>query len=98
MSISKVNGHSTYFDKNTKQWRFSDTNEIVKETPRTCFCCGKETTKEGADGCLGMLPKTLFACCGHGNIKEAYIKLETGQTLRGEQAISMMRKLKKERK
>ena len=41
---------------------------------RLCGHCGKHNTKEGHDGCLGVIPDAMNACCGHGEINDAYIQ------------------------
>ena len=48
---------------------------------KTCQHCGRSPTKEGFDGCLGLLPGVVHACCGHGNSDLAYIAFEGGVTV-----------------
>lgn len=68
---------------------FSDTGKPVEDTwkDRPCGHCGLYNTAEGHDGCLGTLPGVLNACCGHGNISEAYVQFEDGESLREKAAI-----------
>ena len=70
-----VNGH----------WRFKDTMECTAATRerRSCGLCGKPTTAEGHDDCLGTLPGVANACCGHGNIESAYVVFDDGRRLGG---------------
>jgi len=39
-----------------------------------CGHCNLKRTTEGHDGCIGTLPNVMNACCGHGEIKAAYIQ------------------------
>tara|TARA_R110001599_G_scaffold1393_5_gene6805 strand:+ start:841 stop:1092 length:252 start_codon:yes stop_codon:yes gene_type:complete len=42
-----------------------------------CSNCNIKRTKEGFDGCLGFLGKSVSnACCGHGEDREAYIQFK----------------------
>ena len=65
MATSYSRGHKTYYDWDTKNWRYSDNNEIVNDT-RPCKKCGCSPTKEGYDACLGHIDGAIHACCGHG--------------------------------
>lgn len=48
------------------------TEFVSKEgNPRDCTECGQSRT-EGPDPCLGYLPGLSHACCGHGDLGEAY--------------------------
>lgn len=59
-------------------WYYCDTGTPVKKQPdRACGYCGRPNTPEGHDGCLGKLPGVQNACCGHGNLKEAYVQFNT---------------------
>ena len=71
MATSYSRGHKTYYDWNTKNWRYSDNNEIVNDN-RPCKKCGCLPTKEGYDACLGHIDGAIHACCGHG-VEEGYI-------------------------
>lgn len=42
-----------------------------------CPHCGKRPGPHGEDGCLGLLPGVIAACCGHGT-EEGYIIFENG--------------------
>ena len=57
-------------------WVYADTNELVSENPnRECGHCGLSNTPEGHDACLGTLPGVSNACCGHGDVSQAYVQL-----------------------
>ncbi len=43
-------------------------------TDRPCGHCGLPNRSDGHDACLGVIPGAMNACCGHGNIKFAYIQ------------------------
>jgi len=76
---------------------YSDTKESVPDTwmKRPCGNCGLHFTEEGHDGCLGTLPGVMNACCGHGNINEAYIQYWDGLRIDKEEAIAEMKELKR---
>ena len=71
MATSHSRGHLIYYDWNTENWRYSDTNEIVNNN-RPCKKCGHGSTIEGYDACLGYIEDALHACCGHG-VEKGYI-------------------------
>lgn len=61
-----------------------------------CQHCGLLPTPEGHDGCLGTLDKSVVmnACCGHGDISQAYIQYWDSSCIRGEDAVRLICKLK----
>ena len=61
-------GHLLFLDEQIQKWRYVDNREIAKDQ-RPCIRCGELPTPEGHDACLGDIPETTSACCGHG-IKE----------------------------
>ncbi|HDZ24927.1 hypothetical protein LCGC14_1060700 [marine sediment metagenome] len=77
-------------------WVFSTSGEPVedswKETP--CGICGEKSTEEGHDKCIGTLPGVMNACCGHGQIDEAYVVFSDERILRGGNALDVISKLK----
>ena len=79
------------------QWVFEDTQLSVAETfrDRPCGKCNKERTSEGHDACLGILPGTMNACCGHGETGDAYVQFWGGQAIQGKDAIVVLDVLKK---
>lgn len=38
---------------------------------------------EGHDWCIGTIPGAINACCGHGNLSEAYIQFEDNSEITG---------------
>jgi len=68
-------------------WAYSDTGESVSSQPaRACGRCGGAVTSEGHDACLGTLPGVMNACCGHGRMADAYVQLNDGRILQGQEA------------
>lgn len=76
------------------EWLFSDTMKKVADTheERPCGICGKERTPEGHDGCVGTLPGVMNACCGHGNLGEAYVQFPNGRLMQGQEALDYIKK------
>ena len=75
-----------------------DTKKSTVDTwqDRPCGRCGEFlTNKEGHDACLGTLPGVMNACCGHGDNRDAYVQLLDGFSLSGEDAIVILKVLKK---
>ena len=72
-------------------WYYADTGEPVASTPKPCGHCGKGDAPEGHDACLGTLPGVMNACCGHGDIKEAYVQFPDASCIRGEEAIKFFK-------
>ena len=62
-------------------WVYQDTGKPTVGNDRPCGHCGMGRTADGHDGCLGVLPGVMNACCGHGNESEAYIQLWTGEVI-----------------
>lgn len=78
------------------EWVFSDTKESTVKTwrKRPCGHCGEYNTPEGHDGCLGTLQGIMNACCGHGQINDAYVQFLDGFTINGKDAVTVMQILK----
>lgn len=61
-----------------------------------CAKCGLLPTKEGHDGCIGLLPdnNVMNACCGHGNDDQAYVQFWSGpdNAIRGNEAVEYINK------
>ena len=93
---SYLRGHK--IELNGDKWVYSDTKEPTAETwqNRPCGHCGQHNTTEGHDACLGVLPKVINACCGHGDVNEAYIMYEDHTIIRGEKALDIAEKMKGE--
>lgn len=84
-------GHNIEFLKD--EWVYSDTKELVSDThnDRACSYCDLPATKEGHDGCLGTLEDVRNACCGHGVTKEVYVQFTDGSSVRGEDAMVVLK-------
>jgi hypothetical protein len=95
MIKSKNRGNDIEFINDV--WIYSDTKESVANNymHKPCGYCRKTYTEEGHDGCLGTLQGLMNACCGHGNIKEAYVQFWDGSCVRGEDAKTIQDILKK---
>ncbi len=93
MVKSKYRGHEIEEKKGV--WIYSDINKSVESIKRPCGTCGQYRTKEGYDACLGKLPGLVNACCGHGNIQEAYIQFLNGICVHGKYAILIIKILKR---
>ena len=56
-----------------------------------CVKCNLPPTKEGHDGCIGLLPSpdVMNACCGHGEDRMAYVQFwsDRDNAIRGNKAI-----------
>ena len=76
-------GYQIEYDEPQEQWVYSDNKEpITNERP--CKKCGKYSTPEGYDACLGYLPGVVAACCGHGvedEVGRGYIQFENGKRI-----------------
>lgn len=59
-----------------------------------CSHCNQYATEKGHDACLGTLIGIMNACCGHGNIDEAYVQFLDGSTVNGQDAETILRVLK----
>jgi len=93
MQTSTSRGHDIVFKDG--KWIFKDTGLSVKNTYKEipCGCCGKNSTIDGHDNCLGTLIGVMNACCGHGG--EAYVQFLDGTCIRGSDAIIIIDVLKK---
>lgn len=94
---SKLRGHDIEFINN--EWVYSDTKEPTRNSweERPCGYCNKPSTVEGHDACLGTLPGVINACCGHGEVDEAYVQYKNGTVIRGKTAIEVMEFIKMHR-
>lgn len=90
----RLRGHKIQFVND--EWAYCDTGESTAETweNRPCGHCGLYNTPEDHDGCLGELSYVINACCGHGEIKEAYVQLENKEIFRGIEALNLISKLR----
>ena len=94
MAKNYLRGHLIEFVDN--EWVYCDTKESTADTwkKRPCGHCGLPNTIEGHDGCLGTLPGVMNACCGHGNINDAYIQFDDGVIVRHKNAERAIADLK----
>lgn len=76
------------------RWVYSDTSTPTVGNERDCGHCGEPNSKEGHDGCLGTLPGIMNACCGHGDLEEAYVQFSPGNCVRGLDAVAEIDRLK----
>lgn len=49
-------------------------NYLDGVSKKVCGYCGKKRTTEGHDGCIGTLKGVMNACCGHGEVRMAYVQ------------------------
>lgn len=93
-----LRGHKILWVDETTGWVYADTREptVTNWDSRPCGFCGKHSTDEGYDSCLGTLPYVMNACCGHGESDLAYVQFENQVCLRGEAAIVFFDKTRKD--
>lgn len=75
-------------------WVWEDTGDKVSTSHRPCGRCGRYSTQEGHDQCLGTLIGVMNACCGHGDDTQAYVQFLDGKCVRGKDALMLVRVLK----
>lgn len=90
MATSHLRGHPIV--ETPAGWAYQDTGEPTAGNPRDCGYCLLADTPEGHDGCLRTLPGVRNACCGHGVEAEAWVQLDDGGRLRGEDALGFFRR------
>ncbi len=81
-------GNPITFDEVTWRWLYGDGVRVDDDPERACGRCGRESTLDGHDRCLGTLPGVMNACCGHGADGEAYVEFWDGTRFGGEVAIA----------
>lgn len=86
-------GHPIEWDELAKCWIYTDTRQIPEES-RPCAYCNLSASPEGHDPCIGTLPGVMNACCGHGDLSSAYVQFEEGVTVRGQQALETINRLR----
>ena len=69
------------YDKRTNRPYFKDTDTPTGQF--ICQHCGRYVDTRYPDPCLGKLPGVEYACCGHGNRWQAYVKFKNGLIIRG---------------
>jgi hypothetical protein len=89
--MEMLRGHEIHMGPD-EEFVFSDTGASVPDTweSRPCGYCGRSNTPEGYDGCVGHLPGVRNACCGHGQLKAAYIQYVGGRIIRGIRARTVI--------
>lgn len=92
MTTNYLRGHK--IEKLDGEFVYSDTKKITVGNVRPCGYCGLPNTSDDCDGCLGKLPDIINACCGHGQIDEAYLQYKDGLIISGKQAIKEIKRLK----
>lgn len=94
MKLSKLRGNDIYYKDN--QWYYLDDDKPTAETwkDKPCGQCNLPNRSDEHDACLGELPNVINACCGHGNVDEAYIVYEDETIERGDAAIERFEELK----
>ena len=94
--MSKLRGNEIEYKND--EWIYSKSKESTVETweEKPCGICGKKFTKDGRDPCIGTLPNVINACCGHGNIEEAYVQFSLDDMISGNEAIEYIKKHTKE--
>ena len=92
-----LRGHPIERDAQSGQWIYTDTRQPTATTwrERPCGYCGQFNTPEGHDACLRTLPNVTNACCGHGEIRLAYVQYASGEEKRGSAAIDAFKELEK---
>lgn len=88
--MNNLRGHK--IEKVDGVFVYSDTLEPTAGNRRNCELCKIEDTEEGHDPCIGTLPNVKNACCGHGNIHEAYVQMNEGTIIEGMAAIKFIHK------
>lgn len=76
------------------EWVYSDTKESTRLTwkERPCGHCGLHNTTEDHDGCLGVLPDVINACCGHGRTSDSYVQFNDKSIIRDIEAINWIKR------
>ena len=93
-----LRGHPIHLNEQG-QWVFSDTleNTVDTYTERPCKECGLKWNSDGHAPCIRNLKGGVInACCGHGQVEEAYIMFSEGEILSGQEALDKIKELKQE--
>jgi hypothetical protein len=77
---AKKRGHPIIY---SGKWKYAEGPQRGKYgRERPCTHC--HAVSRDYDVCLGQLEGVATACCGHGQVDDAYIVFDTGEELRGE--------------
>ncbi len=94
MISSNYRGYKIVYRNN--KWYYEDNFKLVSgDKNRVCGFCQVKSTEKGHDGCLGKLANVMNACCGHGDIDDAYVQLNNEVCIRGKDAIYYMLQFKR---
>ena len=99
----KVFGHSAYGVSGGARWE--DNNDPVPrdedgnaqpDENHPCPQCGKLPGPSGHDPCIDNLEGVSFACCGHGDVSQAYVAFDEDEfgdrrVIRNKEAIEYFR-------
>ncbi|QDT94294.1 hypothetical protein [Gimesia algae] len=92
----KWRGHAICYHYDQGVWIYVDTGQPVEAwKERPCGECGLCDTPEGHDGCLGELFGVMNACCGHGDVADAYIQYPGDWIIQGQEAVDAINDLKR---
>jgi len=94
---SKLRGHD--IECINGEWIYCDNKKPTAGNyqDRPCGFCGRHSTEDGHDDCLGTLPGVMNACCGHGDIRDVYVQFLDGFSVYRDDAIVIQNILKKYR-
>jgi hypothetical protein len=68
---------------------------VFENKGKKCKVCSKTyKPNDDQDPCIQNLPSVANACCGHGDLKQAYVQFMDGNCVRGEHAITIQKILK----
>lgn len=84
-------GHPIRWAGNKWTYTGGDPVHLISGSERPCAACGRVAQQGGPDPCLGRLKGVAAACCGHGHTEDAYIMFHNRITLRGEDALRLIR-------
>jgi hypothetical protein len=96
-AITYLYGREIYYIGN--EWCWAEDMTPIGMPWRVCPHCGKyplEDHEDPPDPCMGWVPGIRYACCGHGNIEEAYVLLESDELYSGYDAILIIEHLRRE--
>ncbi len=98
MVKSKLRGHEIEI-LNNGTYIYSDNGKsVIENLDRPCNNCNQRRTHKGHDACLGTLKGIMNACCGHGEVNEAYIQFLDEYCIRGKDALRIFEVLKEMRR
>lgn len=91
---SKLRGHEIEIVDGI--WVYADDHSPTVENyiKRPCGHCDLSYTPQGHDGCLGTLENVLNACCGHGDVNEAYVQFTNGKSISAQEAHDYLNRKK----